>query len=91
MCAEREGGFYLLGLHGVRVRAEKETIFFPDDREISYQLELYPDSVFLFGVGWYFPGIFPTDTEGKLGWDVLVLYIWWEPHFSFKGRLLPPF
>ncbi len=39
MCGEiGQGGFYiLLGLHGVRVRAEKETIFFlfllfPNDR-----------------------------------------------------------
>jgi hypothetical protein len=38
-------------------------------------IELYPDSVFWFGIGWYFPGIFPTDTEGKLGRDILVLYI----------------
>jgi hypothetical protein len=53
--------------------------------------ELYPDSVFQFGIGWYFPGIFPSDTEGKRGWEVLVLYIWWEPLFSLKGKLLPPF
>jgi hypothetical protein len=55
------------------------------------QLELYPDLVFWFGIGWYFPGIFPTDTKGKLGWDISVLYIWWEPLFSLKERLLPPF
>jgi hypothetical protein len=56
-------------------------------------VELYPDSVCRFGIGLYFPGIFPTDTEGKLGRDVyvLVLYIWQEPLFSLKGRLLPPF
>ncbi len=55
-------------------------------------LELYPDLVFRFSIGWYFPGIFPTNTEGKLGRDVLVLYICWrEPLFSLKGRLLPPF
>jgi hypothetical protein len=58
---------------------------------ISIFVELYPDLVYWFGIGWYFPGIFPTDTEGKLGWDVLVLYIWREPLFSLKERLLPPF
>ncbi len=54
-------------------------------------IDLYPNLVFWFGIGWYFPGIFPTNTKGKLGWDVLVLYIWREPLFSLKGRLLPPF
>ncbi len=54
-------------------------------------LELYPDLVFCFSIGWYFPGIFPTNTKGKLGRDVLVLYIWRKPLFSLKGRLLPPF
>ncbi len=54
-------------------------------------IELYPNSVFRFGISWYFPGIFPTDTEGKLGGDVLVLDIWREPLFSLKRRLLPPF
>jgi hypothetical protein len=33
---------------------------------------LYPNLVFRFGIGWYFPGIFPTDTEGKLGRDISV-------------------
>ncbi len=42
-------------------------------------LELYPDSVFWFGIGWYFPSIFPSDTKRKLSRDVLVLYIWREP------------
>ncbi len=54
-------------------------------------LEFYPDSVFWFGIGRYFPGIFPTNTKGKLGRDILVLYIWREPLFSLKGMLLPPF
>ena len=53
-------------------------------------LELHLDSVFQFGISRYFPGILPTDTKGKLGRDVLVLYIWREPLFSLKGRLLPP-
>jgi hypothetical protein len=39
-------------------------------------LELYPDLVFRFGIGWYFLGIFPTDTEGKLGRDISVLNIY---------------
>ncbi len=34
VCGERGG--ILLGLHGVHVRAEKETIFFPNDREIPW-------------------------------------------------------
>ncbi len=54
-------------------------------------VELHLDLVFRFGIGWYFPGILPTDTKGKLGWDVLVSYIWQKPLFSLKGRLLPPF
>jgi hypothetical protein len=31
---------------------------------------MYPDSVFWYGIGWYFLGIFLTDTEGKLGKDL---------------------
>jgi hypothetical protein len=54
-------------------------------------LELHLDLVFWFGIGWYFPGILPTDTKEKLGRDVLVSYIWRETLFSLKGRLLPPF
>jgi hypothetical protein len=33
-------------------------------------IELYLDSVFRYGIGWYFLGIFLTDTEGKLGKDL---------------------
>jgi hypothetical protein len=33
-------------------------------------LELDPDSVFWYGIGWYFLGIFLTDTKGKLGKDL---------------------
>ncbi len=54
-------------------------------------VELHLNSVFWFGIGRYFPGILPTDTKGKLGRDVSVSYIWREPLFSLKGRLLPPF
>jgi hypothetical protein len=53
-----------------------------------FQLELHPDLVFQFGIGWYFLGIFLTNTGGKLGWYVLVSYIWWEPLFP---SLLPSF
>jgi hypothetical protein len=66
-------------------------VFFKLDGLVLNFLELYPDSVFRFGIGWYFPGIFPTDTKGKLGRDVSVLYIWREPLFFLKGRILPPF
>jgi hypothetical protein len=57
----------------------------------SIFLELHLDLVFQFGIGRYFPGILPTNTEGKLGRDILVSYIWREPLFSLKGRLLPLF
>jgi hypothetical protein len=33
-------------------------------------LELYPNSVFWYGIGWYFLSIFLTDTKGKLGKDL---------------------
>jgi hypothetical protein len=52
-------------------------------------LELYPDSVFQFVIGWYFPGIFPTDTKRKLGQDVLVLYIWRNPFFPQREASAP--
>jgi hypothetical protein len=41
-------------------------------------VELHPDSVFWFGIGLYFLGILPTNTEGKLGKDFLVLCLWRE-------------
>ena len=34
---------------------------------------MHLDSVFQFGIGWYFLGILPTETKGKLGKDFLVL------------------
>jgi hypothetical protein len=37
------------------------------------KLELFRDSVFLVGIGWYFLGILPTDTKEKLGWYILIL------------------
>ncbi len=47
VCREREG--ILLGLHGVRVRAEKETIFFlfPNDQEIPMGFSLHFSKVAL--------------------------------------------
>ncbi len=39
-------------------------------RHDNYIVELYPDLVFRYGIGWYFLGIFLTDTEGKLGKDL---------------------
>ena len=35
--------------------------------QIAAKLELYLKLVFLIGVGWYFTGILPTNTNGKLG------------------------
>jgi hypothetical protein len=60
----------------------------PQERK---KLELHLDLVFWFGIGWYFPGILPTNTKGKLGRDVLVSSFGGNPLFSLKGRLLPPF
>jgi hypothetical protein len=47
-------------------------------------VELHLDLVFRFGIGWYFPGILPTDTKGKLGRDLSVSYFWREPLFPLK-------
>ncbi len=58
-------------------------------------LELYPDSVFRYGIGWYFIGIFLTDTEGKLGKDLRHRTFGGNPFFArfcplFDGPS-PPF
>jgi hypothetical protein len=39
---------------------------------IVKKLELFTNLVFSVGIGWYFLGILPTDTEGKLGWYISV-------------------
>jgi hypothetical protein len=54
-------------------------------------IELHLDLVFWFGIGRYLPSILPTDTKGKLSWDVLVSYIWREPLFPSKGGFCPLF
>ncbi len=42
--------------------------------------------VYLFGIsvgiGWYFMVFLPTDTEGKLGWYILVSKNWREPYYT---------
>jgi hypothetical protein len=38
---------------------------------IVKKLELFTNLVFSVGIGWYFLGILPTETEGKLGWYIL--------------------
>ncbi len=57
------------------------------------KLELYTDLVFLVGkpVGnsWYLPN--QSDTGGKLGRYIWVLFFWGEPLFSSKGGSWPPF
>ncbi len=58
-------------------------------------LELYPDSVFWYGIGWYFLGIFLTDTKGKLGKDLRYCTFGENPFFPrfcplFDGPS-PPF
>jgi hypothetical protein len=45
---------------------------------------LLTDLVFLVGIGWYFFGILPTNTKGKLGWYILVSKNWREPLFPSK-------
>jgi hypothetical protein len=56
----------------------------------QYFVELFSDLVFLVGIGWYFLGILPTDTEGKLGWYISVSKKWQEPLFpSKKGSFGP--
>ncbi len=42
------------------------------------RLELHLDSVFRFSISQYFLGILPTNTEGKLGKNFLVLCLWRE-------------
>ncbi len=59
------------------------------------KIELYPDSVFRYGIGWYFLGIFLTDTEGKLGKDLRYCTFGGNPFFArfcplFDGPS-PPF
>ncbi len=55
----------------------------------------YPDSVFRYGIGWYFLGIFLTDTKGKLGKDLWYCTFGGNPFFArfcplFDGPS-PPF
>jgi hypothetical protein len=53
-------------------------------------LDLFTDPVFLVGIGWYFLGILPTNTEGKLGWYILLSKNCQEPLFpSKKGGFGP--
>ena len=49
-------------------------------------VELHLDSVIRFGIGWYFLGILPTNTEGKLGKDFSVLCLWGE-HTHQRSQL----
>ena len=63
---------------------------FPMYREIHQILELYPKLVFSLGIGWYFTGILPTNTNRKLGWQILAYKIWWEPLFPSKREGLYP-
>jgi hypothetical protein len=51
---------------------------------------LFTDLEFLVGIGWYFPGIYHTDTKGNLGWYVLVSKFWREPLFLSKKRGFGP-
>jgi hypothetical protein len=58
-------------------------------------VELYPDLVFWYGIGWYFLGIFLTDTKGKLGKDLWYSTFGGNPFFPrfcplFDGPS-PPF
>jgi hypothetical protein len=46
---------------------------------------LYPNSVFWFGIGWYFLGIFHTNTEGKLGKAFGIIHLAGTPFSPQKG------
>jgi hypothetical protein len=52
-------------------------------------LELYPDSVFRFGIGWYFLCIFHNDTEGKLGKAFGILHLAGTPFFPQREASAP--
>jgi hypothetical protein len=51
------------------------------------------DSVFLVGIWLVFLGtsIYRTDTGGKLGRYISVLFFWREPFFPSNGGSWPPF
>jgi hypothetical protein len=34
------------------------------------RVEMFTNLVFLISIGWYFLGILPTNTKGKLGWYI---------------------
>jgi hypothetical protein len=51
-------------------------------------VDLFTNSGFSVGNGWYFPGILPIDTEGSLArliWYISVSIIWLGPFFQKKG------
>ena len=50
-----------------------------------YGIELHTRVGILVGIGWYFVGIIPTNTNRKLGWYILVLQIWREHIILKKG------
>ncbi len=52
-------------------------------------LELYPNSVYRFGIGRYFLGIFHTDTEGKLGKAFSILHLAGTPFFPQREASAP--
>jgi hypothetical protein len=62
---------------------------------IIFSIELYPNSVFWYGIGWYFLGIFLTDTKGKLGKDLWYHTFGENPFFAHFCPLFdgpsPPF
>jgi hypothetical protein len=71
-----------------------EELFFQLCGCVSF-LELYPNLVFWYGMGWYFLGIFLTDTKGKLGKDLRYRTFGGNPFFArfcplFDGPS-PPF
>jgi hypothetical protein len=60
-------GLRKFGDKGAKAAMDKLTQLHIMDTWTAIDLELYPDSVFRYGIGWYFLGIFLTNTEGKLG------------------------
>jgi hypothetical protein len=55
------------------VKAKASLLILPKFKpKMCFFVELLNDSVFLVGISWYFLGILPTNTKGKLGWYISV-------------------
>ena len=66
-------------LENTHVYLEYTKVYLEYTKVHSSVRDLFDRVVYRFGIsvgiGWYFLGILPTDTKGKLGWYILVLKI----------------